>query len=182
MSLAPDPTGDGPPAIVLETERLILRRFRLTDAEFILRLVNDASFLRYIGDKGVRTIADARAYLLDGPIASYERVGFGLYLTIRKTDGAPIGMCGLLRRDTLPDVDIGFAFLAEHRSQGFALESSRAVVEYSRTALGLSRLVAVTSPDNHASIRLLERLGLRFERMVRLSDSGEELRLMASTL
>jgi RimJ/RimL family protein N-acetyltransferase len=182
MSLVPTSAGSRDPGIVLETERLILRRFDLGDAEFILALVNEPSFIRYIGDKGVRTLEDARAYLLSGPIGSYQRMGFGLYLTLRKSDGVPIGMCGLLKRDTLPDVDIGFAFLPQFCRQGFALESAAAVVRYARTALGLSRLVAVTDPDNAASIRLLERLGLSFERLVRLSESGDELTLMTRDL
>jgi RimJ/RimL family protein N-acetyltransferase len=182
MTPIPPPSGETDSAIVLETERLMLRRFDLGDAEFILGLLNEPSFLRYIGDKGVRTIEGARAYLQEGPIASYARFGFGLYLTLQKSDRTPIGMCGLLKRDALPDVDIGFAFLPRFWRRGFGLESARAVVEYGRTNLGLSRLLAVTSVDNHDSIRLLERLGLRFERLVRLSESGEELNLMARDL
>jgi RimJ/RimL family protein N-acetyltransferase len=165
---------------VAETERLIIRRLEIGDAEFILGLLNDPSFLRFIGDKGVRTLDDARRYLANGPIASYERFGFGLYLTSLRDDGAPIGICGLLKRDSLNDVDVGFAFLPRFWSKGYAFEAATAVMAYGRNVLGLRRIVAVTSPDNESSIRLLEKLGMRFESMVRLSEDSSELRLFAS--
>ena len=117
---------------VVETPRLTLRRFTLDDAEFIFGLLNQPSFLEFIGDKGVRTLDDARDYLLKGPIASYETFGFGLYLVNRKQDGTPIGMCGLLKREALQDVDIGFAFLPEFWSKGYAVESASAVLEHGR--------------------------------------------------
>jgi RimJ/RimL family protein N-acetyltransferase len=164
---------------ILETERLRLRRLDAGDAPFILRLLNEPSFIQFIGDKGVRTLDDARAYI-SGQIASYERFGLGLYLTARKDDGVPIGMCGLVKRDVLDDVDIGFAFVPEFWSQGYGLESASAVMAYAATTLGLPRVVAVTNPDNVASIKLVERLGLRFTRMVRLAADGPELKLFAS--
>ncbi|MEO7995303.1 MAG: GNAT family N-acetyltransferase, partial [bacterium] len=142
---------------------------------------NQASFREYIGDKGVRSLDDARAYLLNGPLASYERFGFGLFLTLRKADSVPIGMCGLLQRESLPDADIGFAFLPQFWRQGFAYESAAAVMEYAKSACGLTRLLAVTNPDNVASIGLLERLGLRYEGVVQLNP-GDEVRLMARDL
>lgn len=166
---------------ILETERLILRRLTIDDAEFILELLNDASFLRYIGDKGVRNIDDAVRYLNTGPIASYERFGFGLYLVELKTSGEPIGMCGLLKRDTLPHVDVGFAFLPTFWSQGYAFESAAAVMAFGREALGLRRIVAITSPENQASISLLEKIGLRFERMIKLGEDQSEVRLFGTT-
>ena len=162
---------------VLETERLRLRRLTVDDAEFILRLLNEPSFLRFIGDRGVRTLDDARAYVLNGPVASYEQFGFGLYLTTLKESGTPIGMCGLLKRDALDDVDIGFAFVPEFWSKGFAIEAATAVMEHARRDFGLQRIVAVTNPDNVGSIRLLEKLGLVFERMVRLSGESAEIRM-----
>ncbi len=181
--LLPQAPGEGrDPAIVLETERLLLRQFRLTDAEFILGLLNDPSFLRFIGDKGVRTLDDAQAYLTNGPIASYARLGFGLYLTLRKSDSMPLGMCGLLRRDYLPDPDIGFAFLPDYCGKGFARESAGAVIAQGRDLFGLSRLLAVTSLDNRSSIRLLERLDFRFAGLITPPASGESLRLMAREL
>ena len=164
---------------ILETDRLIVRRLELDDAEFILGLLNEPSWLRFIGDKGVRTLDDARDYILNGPVDSYRRFGFGLFLTQQKSDGTPIGLCGLLKRDVLPDVDIGFAFLPAFWGKGYAYEAAAAVLEHGRTALGLNRIVAITNPDNESSIRLLEKLGMRLDGTARLSDAGPELRLFA---
>jgi len=162
---------------VLETDHIILCQLSVDDAPFILELLNDPSFLRYIGDKGVRTLDDARDYILNGPIDSYERLGFGLYLTKLKDGGVPIGICGLLKRETLQDVDIGFAFLPEFWSKGYAYEAASAVMDYGLNDLGINRIGAVTLPDNHKSIKLLEKLELRFEKMVRLHDDGPEDKL-----
>ena len=159
---------------------MTLRRLETGDAEFILGLLNDPSFLRFIGDKGVRTLDDAREYISNGPVASYERFGFGLYLTERKEDRVPIGICGLLKRESLKDVDMGFAFLPQFWSKGYAFEAASAVMAHGRNVLGLGRIVAITSPDNEASIRLLEKLGLKFESMARLSEDSPEIRLFAS--
>jgi RimJ/RimL family protein N-acetyltransferase len=170
---------------VIETDRLNLRRLSDDDAEFILELLNDPSFLRFIGDKGVRTLDDARDYILNGPVDMYNRLGFGLYLTELKESGVPVGICGLIKRDSLEDVDIGFAFLPRFWAKGYAYESASAVMAYGKTVLGLKRIVAITSPDNYASGRLLEKLGLRFERMIQLSKvlkDAPEVRLYASDL
>ena len=169
------------PVTVIQSSRLTLSRLGLHDAAFILELLNEASFIRFIGDKGVRTLADARDYLLKGPMDSYLRFGFGLYLTSLRGTGTPIGICGLVRRDTLEDVDVGFAFLARHRSKGYAAESAAAVLHYGRQTLGLERIVAITSPDNLGSIAVLEKIGLSFERMIRLSEGGPELKLFGPT-
>lgn len=163
---------------VIETARLRLREFTPEDAAFVLRLLNEPSFLRYIGDRGVRSLDDAKRYIADGPVAGYARFGYGLMRVERKSDGATVGMCGVLKRDTLPDPDIGFSFLPEHWSQGYALESARAVMRHAREILGLGRIVAITTRDNEPSMRLLEKLGFRFERMIPMGD--EELRLFAS--
>jgi len=163
--------------IVLETERLILRHLSEdTDLEFVLRLLNEPSFLRYIGDKGVRTLDDARQYLVTGPIASYEINGFGLYLVQLKDSGLSVGMCGLIKRDTLPDIDIGFALLPEFWNQGYALEAATGVAAYANNTLELDRIVAITDPDNEASARLLNKLGLTFESLIDLGD-GKPVRL-----
>ena len=164
---------------VIETERLALRQLAPGDAEFILRLLNEPSFLRFIGDRGVRTLDDAGRYIASGPVASYEAHGFGLWLVELKDSDVPIGICGLLKREALPDVDIGFAFLPQFWSMGYAFESASAVKEFGIGVLGLTRLVAVTNPENDGSIRVLERLGLRFERMVRLTDEAPEVKLFA---
>jgi RimJ/RimL family protein N-acetyltransferase len=165
---------------VLETDRLILRWLSTDDAEFILELLNEPSFLRFIGDKGVRTLEDARNYILNGPVDMYNRLGFGLYLTELKEGGIPIGICGLIKRDGLEDVDIGFAFLPRFWAKGYAYEAASAVMAYGKDVLGLKRIVAITSPDNDASRKLLEKLGLRFEHMIRLSEETEEVRLFVA--
>jgi len=166
---------------VLETDRLILRRLSTDDAAFILELVNDPDWLRFIGDRGVRTLDDARDYIRKGPVDSYARLGFGLFAVERKEGGPPIGICGLVKRDFLEDVDIGFALLPAFRGKGYAHEAARATMSYAREVVGLDRIVAITSPDNDASGRLLEKIGLRFECMIRISpDSPEEARLFAS--
>lgn len=153
----------------------------MNDAEFILRLLNEPSFIRCIGDRGVRSLDDARKYILDGPIASYERHGFGLYLIELTNGGVPIGICGLLKREFLDDVDIGFALLPEFWSQGYAYEAALAVMERAR-AEGRTRVLAITSQDNAASIALLAKLGFRFERRARVYEGEPELNVFASDL
>ncbi len=167
---------------VLETDRLTLDRLSTADAAFLVELLNEPSFLRYIGDKGVRTEADACRYLEAGPMASYERFGFGLYRVNLRETGEPIGMCGLLKRDWLPDADIGFAFLPRFWKQGYAFEASAGVLAHARDALGLERVVAITSPDNEASMALLGKLGFRFEKVARASAKEAEVRLFARDL
>jgi RimJ/RimL family protein N-acetyltransferase len=166
----------------LRTARLTLRRATLDDAPFVLELVNDPAWLRYIGDKGVHSLGEARAYLETGPIASYARNGFGLYLVERAGDRAPLGLAGLIRRDGLADVDIGFALAERARGQGFAVEAGEAVLGEARGTHRLRRVAAITVPENGASIRVLERLGLRFEAMVRLPGDATRLMLFARSL
>lgn len=149
------------------------------DAEFIFKLVNEPSFIHFIGDKGVRNHADAVQYIQTGPMANYERFGFGQYLVELKESRLPIGMCGLTKKDALKDADLGFSLLPEFWSKGYAFEAATAVKAYAKDVLGISRLVGVTIPDNESSIKLLERLGFRFERMIRLSEDASELKLFA---
>jgi RimJ/RimL family protein N-acetyltransferase len=163
---------------VLETERLTLREFTADDAAFVLRLVNEPSFLRYIGDRGVRNLDDARRYIADGPVAGFAKHGHGLMRVDRKSDGTIVGMCGVLKREALPEPDIGFSFLPEYWSQGYALESASAVMRHARGTLGLGRILAITTRDNGPSMRLLDKLGFRFERMIAFGE--EDLRLFAS--
>jgi ribosomal-protein-alanine N-acetyltransferase len=167
---------------VLETRRLLLRQLSTEDAEFILELLNEPSFIRNIGDRGVRTIEGASSYILNGPVASYAKNGFGLYLVKLKETNESIGMCGLIKRETLEDVDIGYAFLPRFWSRGYAVESAQAVKGYARDVIGLKRIVAITDPDNEGSIRVLEKIGLRFERMVKLSEDDIELKLFAADI
>jgi RimJ/RimL family protein N-acetyltransferase len=162
---------------IIRSERLDLRELDLQDDEFILRLLNEASFLRFIGDKGVRTLADARDYISQGPMDSYRRFGFGLYLTSLRASGEPIGICGLVKREGLADVDVGFALLSQYCSRGYASESAAAVLAYGKQQLRLQRIVAITAPDNHASIAVLEKIGLTFERLIRLSEHSPQLKM-----
>ena len=168
-------------APVLETARLRLRELSVGDAAFVLELVNEPGWLRFIGDKGVRTLDDARKYVEDGPAASYRKHGFGLYLVEEKASGVPLGICGLVRREELDDVDVGFALLERFQGRGYARESAEAVVDLARSRFGLARLVAITDPGNEASIRVLERIGFSFERRLRLRADGAELALYALT-
>jgi len=164
----------------ITTPRLNLRRFTESDAPFALALLNDPDWLRFIGDKEVRTLEDAGAYLRHGPITMYARFGLGLLAVDLKDGGQTIGMCGLIRRDGVADVDIGFAFLTAFRGQGYALEAASATLACGQDSLGLNRIVGFTSPNNPSSVRLLEKIGMRLERTVTLPDSAEELLLFAS--
>ncbi len=166
----------------LVTGRLILRPLTAEDAEFILELVNDPSFIQNIGDRNVRTLDDAKRYITNGPLASYAKNGFGLYLVELRETGEPIGMCGLIRRSMLNDVDIGYAYLPRYWSKGYAIEAALAMKEYARDVIRLKGLVAVVDPQNTASIRLLEKLGMTFERMVKLSEDDIELKLFSIDL
>ena len=163
--------------MILETPRLVLREFTHEDDAFVLRLLNEPSWLRFIGDRGVRTLPDARRYLDDGPRRSYARNGFGLWCVVPKGGDAPVGMCGLIRRDTLPDVDVGFAFLPEAWGRGYARESAAAVLDHARDVLGLGRVLAITDPENAASIRVLERVGMLREGTVRMPGESIDLLL-----
>ena len=165
---------------VIITPRLVLRELDADDAAFILELLNENDFVRYIGDKGVRTLADAREYIAKGPVDSYVRNGFGLYAACLR-DGTALGICGLVKRDGLTAPDLGFAFLSRHRSKGYALESAQAVLERGREVFKLRRILAVTTADNHRSIGLLEKAGFEYEGMIRLGDDAEELKLFGST-
>lgn len=165
--------------VVLTTERLAIRQLGEADAPFILELLNDSSFIRNIGDRNVRTLDDARAYIRKGPLASYERHGFGLWLVELKGEGTPIGICGLLKRDVLDAPDIGFAYLPPFQAKGYGYEAAHAVLHHACDALHLPRVVAIVNADNVPSARLLEKLGMRFERMVQVSDNEPPLALFA---
>ena len=164
---------------VVETDRLVLRWLNVDDAAFILELLNDPSFIKFIGDKGVRDLEAARDYILNGPVASYEKFGFGLNAVDLKEANAPIGICGILKRDTLPHPDIGFAFLPAYWNKGYAYEASASVLEHARKTLGIDRVLAITTPDNEASAKLLMKIGLRFDRLTKLSPDANEVKLFA---
>ncbi len=164
----------------IETARLRLRPLTFDDAPFILQLVNEPAWLQFIGDKGVRDLDGARAYLRKGALDLYERFGFGpLGVELKDDVRTPIGICGLIKRPTLADVDIGFAFLERFRGQGYAFEAASAVLEQGRRELGLKRIVALTALENHRSVKLLGRLGMKFEGVKRLAPDAPESKLFA---
>ena len=164
---------------VLETSRLIISRFAIADAPFMLALLNSPGWLKYIGDRGIRTEKEAEGYLQRVPILSYNTHNFGLYRVNRKEDNLPIGTCGLLKRDTLPDVDIGFAFLPEFNGFGYASEAAKAVIDYEHRKHKLKRLAAITLPENTSSRKLLQKLGMKYERDVQLTPDDDVLMLYA---
>lgn len=168
--------------MILASERLALHAFTLDDAPFVLELLNDPDFLRYIGDKGARDLEGARAYLTAGPLASYARHGFGLWRVERRADGVSLGMCGLLKRDHLEHPDVGYAFLPLARGQGYAAEAVTATVAHAHAVLGLRDLCAITTVDNQASIRVLERAGFTLARVMPATDRDPELNLYARAL
>lgn len=167
---------------VLETARLTLRRMTTADAPLMLAVLNDPDFLRFVGDRNVRTNDDACRYLEEGPLAAYARDGFGPYAVELKEGGVAIGICGLFKREHLPDPDIGFAFLPDWRGQGFAAESALAVLADSRTRLGLARVLAIVDPRNGRSIALLRRLGLCEAGTVAAAGEGAALACYAIDL
>ncbi len=165
----------------LGTSRLILRDVSTDDAVFMLKMLNDPRFIRYIGDRGVRSTGDAEQYISENMLASYKQYGFGMYVVVRKTDPqnppAPIGICGLVKRPGLNDVDIGFAFLPEFCGYGYAIESAKAVMHHAQYDLGLNKVVAITSPDNQNSTRLLEKLEFEYVKMIGLPNTDDQVRL-----
>lgn len=180
---------------ILETERLILREIVDGDAEFMLDLLNQPSFIKYIGDRGVRTVEEAREFIENRYRQSYRDHGFGLYAVELKADlpvpetknqnpkaNLPIGICGFVKRDSLPDADIGFAFLPQFEKKGYAFESASAIMKYGREVLGLKRVLAITSQDNESSGRLLAKIGFEFERLIRVPHDTEELKLFSSNI
>lgn len=162
-------------ASILETERLRLREFTLHDASFIVELLNSPGWLQFIGDRNVRTINDAQHYLVNGPVKSYKENGFGLSLVQRKEDGISVGMCGLLKRETLEHPDIGFAFLPQHQGKGYAYEIVATTLEYAFSTLKMGQISAITLPENTKSIQLLLKLQFKFIRTFSFTDGGELL-------
>jgi [ribosomal protein S5]-alanine N-acetyltransferase len=167
--------------MLIETPRLSVRHLGSGDEPFILELLNQPSFIRNIGDRGVRSIEDATEYIRKGPAASYERFGFGLFHVALKDFGTPIGICGLLKRDSLDDVDIGFAYLERYWGQGYALEAAQAVMDFGWNTAGLKRIVAITATHNEASMRLLEKLGMRYEGVIKLPGAAGDTNLFGIT-
>lgn len=160
---------------VVTTARLTLRRMVPEDAPFVLGLLNEPAFKRNIGDKGVRTLDDARRYIEDVPIAHYQAYGFGAYLVSRLYDGVPVGMCGLYQRSNLDRPDLGFALAEAFHGQGYAREAAAAVLAHARKTLGLTSVAAIVDADNERSIHLLERLGFERRGRFRLPNDAQDL-------
>lgn len=161
----------------IETERLLIRKFTKEDAEFILEILNDPSFIQNIGNRNVHNLQDAENYILNGPVASYTKNGFGLCLVVLKETNESIGICGLIKRDALPDVDLGYAFLPNFWSKGYAFESTQAMLSYGWNHVNLNRIVAITDSSNTPSNRVLEKLGFTFEKMVKIAVDDIDLNL-----
>lgn len=167
---------------VMETRRLVLREIELEDASFLFGLMNEEPWIRYIGDRGIRSLTDARDFITDRLRPSYAREGFGFWLVELGDGGTPIGICGLVNRDALDYVDLGFALCEQFWGEGYAREASEAAIHYAREEVGLDELAAITHPENHRSAGLLEALGFRFEHTVRLPDEEIDLRLYLRAL
>jgi [ribosomal protein S5]-alanine N-acetyltransferase len=165
--------------VVTITERLLVRELSVSDASFILELVNSPSWLKFIGDRGVKNLDDAKSYLKKGPLKSYDDHGFGLYWVGLRESNTPIGMCGVIKRADFESPDIGFAFLPEYEGKGYGFESANAILDYCKTEFHLKRILGITLEANTASVRLLEKLGLTFEKKFIYESTKEELMLYA---
>ena len=163
--------------IVIETERLILRKFTVDDAPFILELLNTPNWLRFIGDRNVHNVEEAKQFLLNGYMKSYETHGFGFYAVMEKGTQNLIGMCGLVKRDTLEDVDIGFAFMPDFMGKGYGFEAALATLHYAQNVLKLDTVIAIVNPENNVSIGLIKKIGLQFEKMITFYPEEKELML-----
>ncbi len=168
-------------ASIFETERLLIREFNIDDVEFIFTLLNTPTWLQFIGDRGVKNIEDAKNYLINGPMKSYRENGFGLSMVEMKDGSVPIGMCGLIKRDSLDDIDIGFAMLPQYAGNGYGYEAASATMDHAKKTIGLNRVVAITVTDNIYSIGMLKKLGMQFEKMIRL-DEEKELMLFSKEI
>lgn len=154
--------------MILETARLRLRKLTEDDSAFVLRLVNEPAFLTNIGDKEVRNLDDARRFIREGAWTNQPKPGYGQLLVELKDTGEPVGVCGLLYRPSLDVTDVGFALLSAYHREGYAYEAATAVLQYGRSTLGIPKIVALTIPENTASIRLIEKLGLQFVEVVQM--------------
>ncbi len=162
---------------ILETERLRLRELTLADTQFVINLLNSPGWLKYIGDRNIKTEEQAQGYLQNGPMKSYRENGFGLALVERKEDKAKMGMCGIIKRPQLEHPDIGFAFLPEYTGKGYALEIAQATMQFAKEELNLKTIYGIVVPENLKSIKLLEKLGLQYMKPFYFPNSDEQLML-----
>ncbi|NIA27992.1 MAG: GNAT family N-acetyltransferase [Desulfobulbaceae bacterium] len=171
-----------PEILQLETKRLSLRRLTLDDAELMLAVWNDPAFIRYVADRGIRTIKAARAALKEGALKLFSDYGYGPFRVALTEDDTPVGVCGLFRREGLDEPDLGFSILPKYWRKGYAHEAARAVVGHAKTDIRLTRLTAIVSPENTASVALIEKLGLQFERMHRLPGDDDDVAIYCMRL
>jgi len=164
---------------VISTDRLLINRITLDDAGFILKLMNDKDWIKNIGDRGIRTIEETEEYIRTRFLKTYNEVGFGFYSLVRKSDQQIIGIAGLVDREGLDHIDIGYGMLPEFRGKGYAFEATKAIFDYGYKDLKLDKIVAIVNPDNPSSIKLLSKLGLEFEKMIRLPDEEIEIMLFS---
>ena len=167
---------------MLETDRLLIDRFTVDDAPFLLDLLNMPAWIEFIGDRGVRTLDDARQFIVNYALKNYEQLGFGPYVVRLKSSREPVGLCGLYKRPMLDDLDIGFAFLSDSAGKGYGYESASALIGYGRDVLGLERITGITKPHNYPSIRLLQKLGMQLERTIPFNPTGPENLLFGMNL
>ena len=162
---------------LLETERLVLNEMTTDHAGFLYKLMNDPAWLQFIGDRNINSLEAAKDYITFKIKPSYERFGFGFYLTSLKEDDTPIGVCGLVKRPSMEHVDVGFAFMPDYRGKGYGYESASAIMDYAKSELDIDYIVAITDLDNVGSIKLLEKLGLKFEKVMQLDGDKKQCRL-----
>jgi [ribosomal protein S5]-alanine N-acetyltransferase len=165
---------------ILKTKRLELVEFTVDDSDFILRLLNTPGWLENIGSRGVNSVSDAEKYIINKLIPSYHNNGFGFWLMRLKSTGEPVGMCGFAKRPGLDDPDVGFALLPEYEGQGYAFEAAKACMEYASTKMKIVVIKAITAKTNVRSQKLLEKIGLKFEKLITLPNDKEEIMLYSS--
>lgn len=167
---------------LINTDRLSIRYIKVEDFNFIFRLLNDPSWIKYIGDKGIKTEDDARNYIQTGPLQMYKNFGFGLYLVTLKETAVPIGLCGLIKRPSLENIDLGYAFLPEYTGKGYAFEATKAVLQYGKEQLTIDKIVAITTIDNLSSEKVLLKLGFTFDSLIKEKNEAEQLKLFTKVL
>ncbi len=167
---------------IIETERLRLREFDHSDSDLIFELLNSPGWLKYIGNRSIADIEDAANYIEAKLQKGYRDSGFGFYLVELKATGEKTGMCGIVKREGLDDIDLGFALLPKFENKGYAFESSMAVIQYAKNVLNIKKLAAITLPSNIASIRVLEKIGMKFEKRIYIPGDPEELLLYSMQL
>jgi [ribosomal protein S5]-alanine N-acetyltransferase len=167
---------------LIDTNRLVIRDITEQDFHFIFRLLNEPSWIKYIGDKGIKTETDAKNYIQTGPLQMYKDFGFGLFLVTLKENAIPIGLCGLIKRPSLENIDLGYAFLPEYTGKGYAFEATKAVIKYGKEQLSIDKIVAITTIDNLNSEKVLLKLGFSFDSIIIENNASEELKLFTKVL